>query len=347
MSLIGSLIQSAARDGGSYNALPRARSLCKIATIPDQVSAQVPVIPDHELLRVIGRGAYGEIWLARTVTGALRAVKIVYRSTFESERSFLREFEGMSTFEPISREHAGFIDILHVGRTSDYLYYSMELADDHVAGREIDVINYEPRTLKSDLARHKRLTADGSIRLGISLTEALDALHTRGLTHRDIKPSNIIFTEGVPKLADIGLVAASGQQSFVGTEGYVPPEGPGTPQADVYSLGKLLYETCTGKDRLDFPEIDSQLSQRPDREQLLQLNNVLVKACANDPKKRYASAAEMHRDLRALERGERPTKSRTKFLVATMSILAMAVVGGGVWFWLNRPEPNLDLHLQT
>jgi serine/threonine protein kinase len=320
--------------------------LCKIAIIPDQVSAQVPIIPDHELLRVIGRGAYGEIWLARTVTGALRAVKIVYRSTFESERAFLREFEGMSAFEPISRGHAGFIDILHVGRTNEYLYYSMELADDHLAGREIDVVSYEPRTLKSDLARQKRLSADESIRLGISLTEALEALHTRGLSHRDIKPSNIIFTEGVPKLADIGLVAASGQQSFVGTEGYVPPEGPGTPQADVYSLGKLLYETCTGKDRLDFPEIDSQLSQRPDREQLLQLNNVLVKACANDPKKRYESAAEMHRDLATLERGERPRKSRTKALLATISILALA--GAGVWFWLAPEQPSsFGLHLQT
>ncbi|PYL54046.1 MAG: hypothetical protein DMF29_07140 [Verrucomicrobia bacterium] len=294
---------------------------------------------------MIGRGAYGEIWLARTVTGALRAVKIVYRSTFESERSFLREFEGMSAFEPISRGHAGFIDILHVGRTNEYLYYSMELADDHLAGREIDIVNYEPRTLKSDLGRHKRLSADESIRLGVSLTEALDALHTHGLAHRDIKPSNIIFTEGVPKLADIGLVAASGQQSFVGTEGYVPPEGPGTPQADIYSLGKLLYETCTGKDRLDFPEIDSQLSQRPDREQLLELNNVLVKACANDPKKRYESAAAMNRDLAALERGECPKKSRTKMLIATMSILAIAV--GAVWLWFARTQPNLDLHLQT
>src|SRR5437868_125149 len=229
--------------------LPRLRRLCRIG--PIQVSAQVPIIPDHELLRVIGRGAYGEIWLARTVIGAFRAVKIVYRSTFESERAFLREFEGMSAFEPISRGHAGFIDILHVGRTNEYLYYSMELADDHLAGREIDIVSYEPRTLKSDLGRQKRLSADESIRLGISLTEALEALHTRGLAHRDIKPSNIIFTEGVPKLADIGLVAASGQQSFVGTEGYVPSEGPGTPQADIYNLGKLLYETCTGKDRLD------------------------------------------------------------------------------------------------
>ena len=45
------------------------------------VSVSPPIIPDHEMLRVIGRGAYGEIWLARSLTGALRAVKVVYRST--------------------------------------------------------------------------------------------------------------------------------------------------------------------------------------------------------------------------------------------------------------------------
>jgi hypothetical protein len=294
---------------------------------------------------VIGRGAYGEIWLARTVTGAFRAVKVVYRSTFETERTFLREFEGMSAFEPISRAHDGFVDILHVGRTADYLYYSMELADDHLAGRKIDIVNYEPRTLKSDLARHECLPADESIRLGLSLTKALEALHARGLTHRDIKPSNIIFIEGAPKLADIGLVAASGQQSFVGTEGYVPPEGPGTPRADIYSLGKLLYEICTGKDRLDFPEIDSQLSTRPDRERLLQLNRVLIKACANDPKKRYGSAEAMHSDLAALEGGEPRKKSRAKILFAMMFVLALAVAG--IWFWLGRESRSTgtDLHL--
>ena len=251
----------------------------------------------------------------------------------------------MSAFEPISRAHAGFINILHVGRTAEYLYYSMELADDHLAGRRINVETYEPRTLKTDLARHKRLSADESIRVGLSLTEALEALHTRGLSHRDIKPSNIIFIEGVPKLADIGLVATTGQQSFVGTEGYVPPEGPGTPCADIYSLGKLLYETCTGKDRLDFPEIDSQLSTRPDRERLLQLNDVLMKACANDPKKRYESTAEMHRDLAALERGEPPKKPRTKIFAGVVSLLLLTIAG--VAFWLSRSQPSGDVYLQT
>jgi serine/threonine protein kinase len=321
--------------------------LCKIALIP-KVSANVPIISDHEVLRVIGRGAYGEIWLARTLTGALRAVKIVYRSTFESERAFRREFEGMSSFEPISRVHAGFIDILHVGRTSEYLYYIMELADDHLAGRRIDIANYQPRTLKSELERQEHLSAPESIRLGVSLTEALRALHEHGLIHRDIKPSNIIFIDGKPKLADVGLVAATGQRSFVGTEGYVPPEGPGTPQADIFSLGKVIYEISTGKDRLDFPEIDSRLSTRPDREALLRLNDVLVKACANDPRKRYASAARMRDDLAALERGERPPreKSRVKFAVAAFSILLIAAVAFAIRSRSPGPASS-DLNLQT
>jgi hypothetical protein len=109
-------------------------------------------------------------------------------------------------------------------------------------------------------------------------------------------------------------------------------------------LGKLLYETCTGKDRLDFPEIDSQLSTRPDRERLLQLNDVLVKACANDPNKRYHSAAEMNRDLAALEQGESPRRSRTKILLGTLSLMVLVVAAIG--FWL-KPQPSVDVHPQT
>ena len=88
------------------------------------------------MVRVIGRGSYGEIWLARSLTGAWRAVKIVDRQTFGSDKAFLREFEGMARFEPISRSDAGFVDILHVGRDENggYFFYVMELADDHLAG---------------------------------------------------------------------------------------------------------------------------------------------------------------------------------------------------------------------
>src|SRR5438045_9587745 len=95
------------------------------------IPAQPPRIPDHQLLRCIGRGSYGEVWLARSVLGEYRAVKVVYRKNFEHERPYEREFQGIQKFEPISRTDESQVDVLHVGRDEQagYFYYVMELAD--------------------------------------------------------------------------------------------------------------------------------------------------------------------------------------------------------------------------
>src|SRR5262245_64744935 len=87
-------------------------------------------IPDHELLKKIGEGSYGKVWLARNALGTLRAVKIVWRKTFWHEHPFEREVKGIQRFEPISRSHEGLVDVLQIGRGEGYFYYVMELADD-------------------------------------------------------------------------------------------------------------------------------------------------------------------------------------------------------------------------
>ncbi len=87
-------------------------------------------IPDHELLRCIGRGSYGEVWLARHARlGALRAVKIVRRDCFGEARRFQREFAGLQKYEPVSWGHPNLMAILHVGGADDHFYCVMELAD--------------------------------------------------------------------------------------------------------------------------------------------------------------------------------------------------------------------------
>ena len=86
-------------------------------------------VPDHALLRPIGRGSYGEVWLAQNALGLYRAVKVLHRSSFGDDRPFEREFAGIQRFEPVSRSHESQLNILHVGRTPEYFYYVMELAD--------------------------------------------------------------------------------------------------------------------------------------------------------------------------------------------------------------------------
>ena len=307
--------------------------------LQNPIIPSLPTIPDHQLLKKIGGGSYGEVWLARNVLGGYRAIKIIYRQGFDHDRPFEREFEGIQKFEPISRAHPRQLDILHVGRNEQagYFYYVMELADD--AGekpkteirdpKEIRTPNvetlkpngpardsgfgirnselYTPRTLKLDLQRRGRLPVDECITIGLSLTTALAHLHEHGLIHRDVKPSNIVFVNGVPKLADIGLVTdIEATRSFVGTEGFIPPEGPGTVQADLYSLGKVLYEMSMGRSRLDFPALPANwddLSQ-DEQKRLLEINEVLLKSCESDVSKRYASAEQMQAELVLLQRGQ-------------------------------------------
>ena len=137
----------------------------------------------------------------------MRAVKVVRREDFEDERGFEREFEGILKYEPISRDHAGLVNILHVGRSEkegEFYYYVMELGDDIRTGSEINAVEYEPRNLRTDMknAEGTPLDADFVIDVGLYLAEALAHLHEKGLAHRDIKPSNIIFVEGKAKLAD-------------------------------------------------------------------------------------------------------------------------------------------------
>lgn len=266
------------------------------------IRIEAPRIPDHEVLRCIGKGSYGEVWLARSLTGSLRAAKVVRREDFELDRTFEREFEGIMKFEPISRDHPGLVHILHVGRNDEegFYYYLMELGDDRDKGSRVEAGDYEPRTMGTDRSVKKRLSVKECVEHGIVLADALAHLHEYGLTHRDIKPSNIIFVNGKPKLADIGLVAAAGQMTFVGTEGFVPPEGPGTAAADIYSLGMVLYELSTGNDRLQFPELPNDLGDIAERPLWRALNDVICKACAPQVRKRYRSARQMAEALRAV-----------------------------------------------
>lgn len=270
-----------------------------------------PSIPHYSLIRPIGRGGYGEVWLASDAVGVYRAIKFVYRNSFSEAAPYEREFEGIRCFSPVALRHPGMIHLLHVGRNNalGYFYYVMETADDHLRGPEIDPHTYVPRTLQTDLERLGYLEAKEAVVLGLELSDGLEFLHRQHLIHRDIKPANILFSHGRPKLGDIGLVTSVQDTteaiSFVGTRGYLPPEGPGAVTADIYSLGKLLYVAVTGQSVSQFPELPPSFDQRSDRDELVALNSILLKACDPNPAERHQTAQAL---LEALLKMRGPTK---------------------------------------
>jgi CHASE2 domain-containing sensor protein len=256
---------------------------------PSVIGETAPTIPDHTMLRQVGRGAYGDVWLARDVLGNFHAVKIVRRVAFDHAGPYDREFRGLQRFTPISRAHPGLVHILHVGRniTEDFFYYVMEAGDDEKSGATIDPATYSPRNLGRDLHRRAPLPPGECVEIISALCDALEYLHGRGLIHRDIKPANIIFVNGRPKLADIGLVTEINESqhraSLVGTDGYLPPEGPGTTAGDLFALGKVLEEMLVrGTD-----------SPHPPDEARARLESIIKKACAENPAERFAGAREM------------------------------------------------------
>ncbi|MBD28738.1 MAG: hypothetical protein CMO38_05770 [Verrucomicrobiaceae bacterium] len=297
---------------------------------------KTPKIPDHQIIGRIGKGSYGEVWLARGVTGVMRAVKVVSRTDFELDKTFEREFEGIKVFEPISRRHQGLVDILHVGRNyeDNFYYYVMELADDQVAGPVIVPDQYAPKNLSNEISNQGRISLKLCREWGAVMADALHHIHNAGLAHRDIKPSNVIFVGGVPKIADIGLVAATGQRTFVGTEGFVPPEGPGEPQADIYSLGMVLYEMSSGRDRFDFPSVTEFSGKDHEKIKWHRLNEIICKACSNAASKRYKTADQMKEDIVSLDNYSTSTRGYQKlsFFAAALLLVFM------FFYFYQKPE---------
>jgi formylglycine-generating enzyme required for sulfatase activity len=303
----------------------------------------------YEILRLIGHGAYGEVYLARDASGTFRAVKVIFRESFDDERPFEREYEGICKFERVTRSYDDQVQVFHVGRRENprQFYYIMELADDQLTGQEIQPKTYVPKTLHSELKARGRIPAKECLRIGATLAHALENLHDGGLIHRDIKPANIIFVKGRPKLADIGLVTDRDvAKSFVGTEGYIPPEGPGSIQSDIYSLGKVLYEMATGRNRLEYPELPTDLAEFPDREIFLELNEVICKACESIPDKRYRSTAQLLADLNQLQQGhslkQRRRLKRGLIVVGLAMGMMLLLAAGTFGLWRGRLTQEVE-----
>jgi predicted Ser/Thr protein kinase len=233
-------------------------------------------------------------------------------------------------------------------------------------GRQYIVFEYiDGENLKQLVEREGPLPPRQVIELGLQIASALASAHARGVVHRDVKPQNVILTdEGRPKVTDFGIARSSDVESVtltgtvMGTSEYIAPEQARGElvdfRSDVYSLGAILYELCTGE--VPYPgenpvsvamrhlhePVPSARAQRPDIP--ARLDAAIRKAMAKDPAERFGSMddliVELEASLRALgdgaetivlpaparpRRGRRAARRFVRALV--LSVLALLLVG--------------------
>lgn len=254
-----------------------------------------PAIPGFEMIRHVGRGGMGSVWEARqNILGRRVAIKILASKLAQSahfQARFTREAQTLARLQ-----HPGIVSIYDFILRDDYCCIVMEYVDG--PNRQ------DPQTVFR-LIREQKVSADQAEAVILEVLDALAYAHEEGVVHRDIKPSNILITRhGRIKLVDFGIAAIRKDNDDqtqltqaggpLGTLEYMAPEQIDNPttaghQADLYSVGVVLYEMLTGqrpRGVFQWPsEIDPSLSTGWD--------DVVRTALQPSQTDRYQNAAEM------------------------------------------------------
>ncbi len=288
-------------------------------------------IPEYELLRIIGEGGFGQVWLAKNrTTGRLRAVKLVPLGRSDGTDRAGREIMSLTRLEAnLRHHHANLLPIHHVGKTAEFLYYVMDLADDVSGKPATDGSDYRPASLESRLETGP-LEAEKCSRCARQLLEGLASLHQASMVHRDVKPSNCLFVGGELKLADFGLVTEVGPQiSRIGTRTYMPPDGRMDTRADVYAAGLVIHEMITGLPAESYPRLGERAGEVARTPTLCGLVRLTLGACQPAPSRRFQDAPAMIAELdshpRPLARRQSRRLRSASCICGLTAIVALAV----------------------
>lgn len=256
----------------------------------------------YVLEKELGRGGMGVVYLARDSQlerpVALKFLGNLVDSSEEFRQRFVREARTAAKIT-----HPNIIAIYDISASVGKAYIAMEYVD----GPSL----------------HKYLSAKGALKpreainIIVQACSALAAIHDAGIVHRDIKPDNMLIAKGgLVKLTDFGLAKAEDSRMtrtgvVMGTPSYMAPEQVLGKEADVrsdiYSMGLVLHECLTGKTTFLGPDVlERQLKEMPDPPGKSvpgippELDAIVMKCIAKDPKDRYQTVRDLVTDLRAV-----------------------------------------------
>ena len=250
----------------------------------------------YVLGEVLGTGGMATVWRARDeVLGRDVAVKVL-SPQYAADPGFLARFDREAR-HAAGLSHPRLVTVFDSGVDGTTPFLVMEL----VAGR----------TLRQVLDEAGMLAAGEAVGIAAAVCEALEVAHAAGLVHRDIKPANIVLADGQVKVLDFGIARAD--EVAGGTAAYLSPEQasgrPAGPQADLYSLGCVLFEMLTGAPpfsadsavRLAYRQVYDDPGPPSARRPGLpaRLDQITARLLAKDPADRPASASAARAGLLA------------------------------------------------
>ena len=279
-----------------------------ISSLPSSCSSfawsKGQVVGKYEILRKIGKGGMGVIYLARhSQLGTLRALKVLPGESAEENPVFAERFirEARIASQII---HPNVVEVMDVETDAqlNVSYIVMEYVDGG--------------SLRQVLKGQEKLNIEQSVVTVQAVASALNAAAEHGIVHRDIKPDNIMFTSrGGVKLADLGIAKKDDEEDnltktnvMMGTPAYLSPEQVENPKSvdirsDIYSLGVTFYEMLTGQTpysgktsydilRKIFTEpVPDPRSIKPDIPG--EIASIVMKMIAKEPQKRYQTPEQV------------------------------------------------------
>ncbi|MDQ0373467.1 serine/threonine-protein kinase [Cellulomonas humilata] len=266
-----------------------------------------PRLPGYEYLRVLGLGGFADVFLYQQELPRREvAVKVLLAGSLDDEvrRRFQQEANLMAQLS----HHPSIVTIYHAAIAAD--------------GRPFLVMEYCSRPGLAERYRTERISVAEALRIGIRLASAVETAHRAGILHRDIKPANVLTTDfGWPALTDFGIAATTGHGAGATVGMSIPWSPPellgehptGDERSDVYSLAATIYSLLAGRTPFEIAggqNTAQQLVARIERAPLPptgredvppSLQELLERAMAKHPTRRFASAAAVARALQQVE----------------------------------------------